>query len=291
MFDMSPEGIKRLIEKGESQQVEFKMRLPPENIVAQNMVAFANTEGGIILIGVGQNGEIVGLTKLEEKIAKEKLITVGESVLPLTVQVGSISNIDDTGKTIVYAVIEKVPKELGPVTTSQGRVYERKQSINLLIDSTRIGVAVRTTGLRRDKVAKEVKTFVAMSFRSEEEPALVDYFQAIMRAAKSTGKPITVSRMDLEEGDYEISQKIMDEIEQAEIVIADLTLNSRNVYFELGYARGKNKRIIQTARKDANLEFDIRNWRAILYRNATELEEKLIPALLEAYTKITESTK
>jgi hypothetical protein len=50
--------------------------------------------------------------------------------------------------------------------------------------------------------------------------------------------------------------------------------------FEIGYARGKGLRIIQSARKGTELEFDIRNWRTLFYRNATELEEKLIPELL-----------
>jgi hypothetical protein len=60
------------------------------------------------------------------------------------------------------------------------------------------------------------------------------------------------------------------------------------VYFELGYARGKNCRVIQTARKGTMLEFDIRNWRTLFYRNATELEQKLIPEIIDAYRKVIE---
>jgi nucleoside 2-deoxyribosyltransferase len=89
--------------------------------------------------------------------------------------------------------------------------------------------------------------------------------------------------MDVVEGDYEISQQIMKEIDDATIVLADFTLNPANVYFEVGYARGKGKRIIQCARKGTALEFDTRNWRTIFYKNATELEKALLPALSEAY--------
>ena len=60
----------------------------------------------------------------------------------------------------------------------------------------------------------------------------------------------------------------MNEIDLAEIVLADFTLNSRNVYVELGYARSARKRIIQTARKGTVLEFDVRQWRTSLYRSA-----------------------
>jgi nucleoside 2-deoxyribosyltransferase len=136
--------------------------------------------------------------------------------------------------------------------------------------------------------SQTLTAFVAMSFREEEEPSLVDYFKAMERAASSTRLPINVTKMDLEEGDYEISQKIMEKIDEADIVIADFTLSSRNVYFELGYARGVKRRVIQTARKGTSMEFDIRNWRTIFYRNAAELEEKLGAALKSAYVDLTE---
>jgi nucleoside 2-deoxyribosyltransferase len=130
-----------------------------------------------------------------------------------------------------------------------------------------------------------------MSFRAEEEPELVDYFEAMKRACLATKLPIELVRIDLVEGDYEISQKIMDEIDEADIVLADFTLSPANVYFELGYARGCKRRIIQTARRGAKLEFDARNWRTIFYRNATELEESLKSALNDAYAETVKTSE
>jgi nucleoside 2-deoxyribosyltransferase len=124
----------------------------------------------------------------------------------------------------------------------------------------------------------KIRIFVAMSFRTEEEPSLVDYYKAMDRAAQRSTTPLELIRMDLVEGDYEISQKIMDEIDISDAVLADFTLGPSNVYFELGYARSKKKPIIQTARKGTGLEFDVRNWRTLLYKNSTELEEILVPA-------------
>lgn len=127
-----------------------------------------------------------------------------------------------------------------------------------------------------------------MSFREEEVPSLIDYYKAMERAVISCQLPITLRRIDLVEGDYEISQKIMEQIDNSDLIIADFTLSSRNVYFELGYARGLRRRIIQTARKGTQLEFDARNWRTLFYRNATELEEKLIPELKTVYEELIE---
>ena len=125
-----------------------------------------------------------------------------------------------------------------------------------------------------------------MSFRTGDEPALVDYFEAMKRAATATTLPLELLRIDFVDGDYEISQKIMSELDSCEIVVADFTLSPHNVYFELGYARGRQKYVIQTARKDTKLEFDIRNWRTIFYLNGKELEERLEASFTAAYNEI-----
>jgi hypothetical protein len=123
------------------------------------------------------------------------------------------------------------------------------------------------------------------------DPSLVDYFEAMKRAVNSTSLPIDLVRMDLLEGDYEISQRIMDEIDKADILLADFTLGPANVYFERGYARGRNRRVVQAARKGTLLEFDTRNWHTIFYKNATELETALVPALEQADRDVTQKAR
>lgn len=121
-----------------------------------------------------------------------------------------------------------------------------------------------------------VRVFVAMSFRERDEPALVDYWHAMRRAAERACREFILVRLDEVEGDYEIVDRIYQEIDAAQLVIADLTLSSANVYLEIGYARGRQKRVIQTCRSDTRLEFDVRNRRTLVYPNATMLEDKLL---------------
>ena len=52
-----------IISKGETSQVQFKANVTNEQSIAQEMVAFANTKGGTILIGVDdKTWDIIGLT-------------------------------------------------------------------------------------------------------------------------------------------------------------------------------------------------------------------------------------
>ena len=119
------------------------------------------------------------------------------------------------------------------------------------------------------------QVFVAISFREEEEPALVDYWHAMQRAAARARGDFDLRRIDDFDGDDEIVDRIYKEIDAADLVIADLTVSSANVYLELGYATGRGKYLIKTCREDTPLEFDVRGHRTLMYRNATILEEKL----------------
>ncbi|MBW7867214.1 MAG: ATP-binding protein [Brumimicrobium sp.] len=54
------------INQGEHQQQDFKFRVDDAKKIARTMAAFANTDGGRLLIGVKDNGKIVGINPEEE---------------------------------------------------------------------------------------------------------------------------------------------------------------------------------------------------------------------------------
>lgn len=53
--------FKELIAKGESKTLELKERLPSNVKIAKTVIAFANTSGGMLIIGIKDNLEIQGL--------------------------------------------------------------------------------------------------------------------------------------------------------------------------------------------------------------------------------------
>lgn len=58
--------IKRRIVEGEHQQQDFKFAINDSRKIARSLVAFANTQGGRLLIGVKDNGAIAGVRSEEE---------------------------------------------------------------------------------------------------------------------------------------------------------------------------------------------------------------------------------
>jgi predicted HTH transcriptional regulator len=284
-FDTTPEGLLEIISQGESDNVEFKTKLPPADLIAKILTAFANSQGGILIVGISDKGEIIGLSNNELMNTFIRLQHLTASLFSWPIETNSV-NID--GKNIVYVIVDKAPPHLAPIMTAKGAIYTQRSGRLTRLESEEF-VKSEIIDFKQTQAKEEYIAFVAMSFRDEEEPALVDYLRAMERAISASELSIKLTRMDLVEGDYEISQQLMDEIDRADIVITDFTLSPANVYFELGYARGRKKRIIQTARKGTLLEFDVRNWRTLFYRNATELEQKLIAELKAAYADVTKS--
>ncbi|MBN2275222.1 MAG: ATP-binding protein, partial [Bacteroidales bacterium] len=59
--------IKALIAKGENQNLDFKFEISDARKIARTLSAFANTDGGKLLIGVKDNGVITGVRTDEEE--------------------------------------------------------------------------------------------------------------------------------------------------------------------------------------------------------------------------------
>lgn len=61
-----PEYIKQLIAGGESQTLDFKFEVSDFRKIARTLVAFANTDGGRLLVGIKDNGAVAGVRSEEE---------------------------------------------------------------------------------------------------------------------------------------------------------------------------------------------------------------------------------
>lgn len=123
---MKADDVQKLIKKKEGQQIEWKSTLPDAFRMARTLVAFANTSGGTLLIGVKDNGEIVGvvselreLTVLQQAVelhTEPELMVGYESVmvnnkLVLAVQVAESTQkphvaIDPKGTKIIYVRVK-----------------------------------------------------------------------------------------------------------------------------------------------------------------------------------------
>ncbi len=67
-----PLQVRKLLEKGEGECLDYKKEVSNESKIAKTMVSFANHKGGKLLIGVNDNRTINGISAEEEKFMLEK---------------------------------------------------------------------------------------------------------------------------------------------------------------------------------------------------------------------------
>ncbi|MFN7169109.1 MAG: hypothetical protein ACK4NV_18840 [Pannonibacter sp.] len=91
---------------------------------------------------------------------------------------------------------------------------------------------------------------------------------------------IVAERIDDQKSSERITDRIIESIKSAEYVIVDLTHQRLNVYYEAGFAYGVGKTPIYIAKHGTKLEFDIKDYPIIFFRNFAELRSKLTERLL-----------
>jgi len=102
-------NLKHLVRHGEGQRLEFKMKVKfPEKIIKE-LVAFANSEGGHLFVGVSDDGQIEGSKFVDEdEFLLEKAIS--QYCFPaFTYHVYRIS-LENGRSVLVYRVFESIDK-------------------------------------------------------------------------------------------------------------------------------------------------------------------------------------
>ena len=114
--------MERIIPKNESLTVEFKSDLKkyPDSDIFEAVVAFANTEGGSLFLGVEDNGEITGVHELHKNPITLSAYIANNTVPPVSIR----AEIIDEEKPVLQI---SVPKSYsGIVATVSGKILRRR---------------------------------------------------------------------------------------------------------------------------------------------------------------------
>jgi hypothetical protein len=126
--------------------------------------------------------------------------------------------------------------------------------------------------LKVDADVRDGYAFVAMPI-DPQSPELEDVLDAIKESANRCG--IHAERVDEPQSNERITDRILESIRKAEFVIVDLTNSRPNVFYEAGYAQGLGKTPIFIAREETKLEFDLKDYPVIFFRNMKTLKDAL----------------
>lgn len=157
-------GLYKLIDEGEHQQQDFKYCINDSKKIAKSLVAFANTDGGRLLIGVKDNGKVAGIQTEEEYYMVESAAKIfSNPPIPF-----STKEWHTEGKTVLEISVDPSGKKPHYARDEQGKwlAYIRINDENVLAHKIQLVIWKKINSPRG----------IYFSY-SDDEKFLVEYLQ------------------------------------------------------------------------------------------------------------------
>lgn len=164
--------IKELISQGEGLHLDFKFEVSDAPKIARSLVAFANTDGGKLLIGVNDEGIIKGIRSAEENFMIENAAT---NYCQPKVQFRS-KEWNIKGKRVLEIDIpfSKDYPHKAPDQNGHYKAYIRYDDQNILADSILIKIWNKEKSLKDIQLVYTEELKSILSFIVKNEPVNVD---------------------------------------------------------------------------------------------------------------------
>jgi len=156
-----------LLTEGESETVEFKPSLSQTDKILECVSAFSNTNGGILVIGVRDNGEVLGVD-IGKRTLESLANTIKQNTDPKVYPLISTEVFD--AKHVVILEVEEGKQK--PVLAS-GRAYRRVGRTNQKLGSE----AIRNLALETSKVYWDERVCEDASLDDIDEDKITDYLE------------------------------------------------------------------------------------------------------------------
>ncbi len=246
-----------------SAEVTFADIDPVLSSIAEIVVYQDLKSGDIVTIGLGgnnysysarhyQNGQWkdLGSSGIRDNLVKGQKYALSVEVL------GSQFKLSVNGVNVIEGVLPF------PIDKSQPGVF--------VVSPSKVKISDYTVATQKPLC------FVLMQYSSPYN----ELYTKIIKPVCSGEFELNVVRADEIYGPGQIVEDILKSIKEAKIVIAEVSPNNANVYYELGYANALNKNVILIADKNTELPFDIRNTRTLFYENTIDGTDRVKDGLI-----------
>lgn len=180
--------IQDLIQEGEHQMLDFKFEISDSRRIARSLAAFANTNGGRLLVGVKDNGAIAGVRSDEEiHMIQAAAEMYCQPKVEYTTEEWEIN-----GKTVLEVIIPKDKHHKHKAPDNQGvyKIFVRVKDENLVADSVLIKVWKADKFARPAKIAfTDTETLLLHYLREHGEITLKE-FQELAHISKRKAEAI-----------------------------------------------------------------------------------------------------
>jgi hypothetical protein len=182
--------IHKMIAQGEHQQLDFKFEISDSRKIARTLVAFANTDGGRLLIGVKDNGSVAGVRSEEEYYMVE---AAAQMYCKPEVTFSSREwNVD--GKLVLEIVVAKsnATKHKAPLKDDDYKVFIRVGDKNILADSILVRYWKRQAEKTPVKISFTEPEMVLLRQLSDKQQITLHQFMDLAGIGKKLAEKIII---------------------------------------------------------------------------------------------------
>ena len=197
--------IQKLIKEGEHQMLDFKFEISDSKKIARTLVAFANTDGGRLLIGVKDNGNISGIRSEEEKYMIQ---TAAESFCQPEVKFEA-KEWNVNGKTVLEVIVPKsnYHKHRAPDHNDSYKVYTRVKDQNILADAILLKIWKYQNNKQNIRVTFSDAEMFLLKYLNENEKITIKEFVQKAEINRREAERIIVNFTLINMIKYEITEK------------------------------------------------------------------------------------
>jgi len=183
---MTADELREIIACGETSTVQFKLKFSTAKQVAEEMVAFANSKGGMMVFGVeDKTGQIIGLSYSEiQKLSNEVSTVANDQVRPVIYLQTEVVIVD--GKRLLVAYVNQGSNK--PYKTVSGHIWVKQGSDKRrIVENNEILSLFQASGSYHADEA----VIAGTSIVDLEVAYINDYFQRVYGKPKeSFGMPV-----------------------------------------------------------------------------------------------------
>ena len=197
--------IQKLIEEGEHQMLDFKFEISDSKKIARTLVAFANTDGGRLLIGVKDNGSISGIRSEEEKYMIQTAAEMYcQPVVDFEAKEWSVN-----GKTVLEVIVpkSKYHKHRALDHNNLYKVYTRVKDQNILADGILLKIWKYQNNKQNIRVTFSDAEMFLLKYLNENEKITIKEFVQKAEINRREAERIIVNFTVINMLKYEITEK------------------------------------------------------------------------------------
>lgn len=170
-FELNEQEALRLISEGENSRVEFKRKFTTHEKIARELIAFANSKGGLIFFGVDDNGEIVGVKseKETEELLMETATNYCEPQINLKVYVLEVE-----GKDIVIGEVKESNRKPHRIQDYQPNLNYRTAKVFIRMKSKSVQASKEMIKLLHTSYDENLESEFSLG---KKEKALFEYLE------------------------------------------------------------------------------------------------------------------